>query len=151
MVRMTRILILCLVPFGCGATDDGDNSVGPDATAVSASCQEATEHSDLEWIQENILSTSCAAFNACHKGAALSAGGLNLESGTSEAAMLNTPSSRFPSFDLVVPGDPSSSYLMIIIGGEDGPIDPSVGTMPFNSPPLCDDKIDAIRRWIASM
>ena len=137
--------------MACGAGGGDDGPAGPDATAVSASCREATEHSDIEWIQDNVLTPSCAAFNACHKGAALSAAGLNLEAGNAESNMLGAPSTQFPSFDLVVAGDPSSSYLMIILGAEDGPLDPGVGTMPFSSDVLCEQKLDAIRRWIAAM
>ncbi len=40
---------------------------------------------------------------------------------------------------------------MIILGAEDGPIDTEVGTMPFGSEPLCQEKLDAISRWIAAM
>jgi hypothetical protein len=34
------------------------------------------------------------------------------------------------------------------IGGEPGP--ELEGFMPWNQPKLCDEKIDAIRRWIAA-
>lgn len=151
MTRIASILLFAAAAVGCSASDDGGDDIGPDATSVSASCQEATEHSDLEWIQDNVLSTTCATTGACHAGAASSALGLNLEAGNAEAEMLNKSSFRFPSFDLVSPGDPDSSYLLMILGGVDGPRQPGIGTMPLNSPPLCDEKIGAIRRWIESM
>jgi hypothetical protein len=127
---------------GCG--DDGGS--GADAM-VSASCLEADDHSDLPWIQENILTPSCAAFTACHRGSALSAEGLNLEDGMSEDNLVDIPSELFPDFDLVVPGDPMNSYLMIIIGQFEGPLGEG-GTMPFNNPLLCKQKRDALGRWI---
>jgi hypothetical protein len=40
---------------------------------------------------------------------------------------------------------------MVILGefpGPPGMIDPLVGTMPSNSPLLCQEKRDAIERWI---
>lgn len=129
----------------CG--DDG----GSDADAmVSASCIEAENHSDLPWIQENILTPSCAAFTACHRGSALSAEGLNLEDGMSEENLVGVESELFPEFDLVVPGDPMTSYMMIILGQFEGPLGEG-GTMPFNNPLLCQQKRDAIERWIADL
>lgn len=144
---------------GCGDSDvdppGADGSVGSDASAadagVSPSCMEATEHSDLAWIESEIFAPSCAAFGPCHQGAAVSAGGLNLEEGNSEANLVGVASGLFPEYDLVVPGDPDASYLMIILGHRDGPIDSSTGTMPYNNPLLCVEKRDAIERWITAL
>jgi hypothetical protein len=47
-----------------------------------------------------------------------------------------------------VPGDPDHSYLMVILGSIDGPIDPKTGTMPYNSSLLCQEERDAVKRWI---
>lgn len=145
--------------IGCGDSDvdppDADGSIDADGSvadaAVSASCMEATEHSDLAWIESEIFAPSCAAFGPCHQGAASSAGDLNLEEGNSEANLVGVASGLFPEYDLVVPGDPDASYLMIILGHRDGPIDPSTGTMPFNNPLLCVEKREAIERWILSL
>jgi len=112
---------------------------------------EAASHSDLAWIQDNILTSSCAAFGACHKGAAPQAGGLNLEAGQSEANMVGIPSGRFTDWNLVVAGDPDNSYLMVLLTGTGGPLSDEVGTMPFNNPTLCDPKIEAVRRWISAL
>jgi hypothetical protein len=122
-----------------------------DAMPLSPSCIEAADHSDLEWIQDNILSAGCAGFDACHKGNAAQAGGLNLENGQSQAAMLGIDSVRFTDWKLVVAGDPDNSYLMVLLTGEGGPLDDKVGTMPYNNPRLCEPKIDAIRRWITAL
>ena len=116
----------------------------------SATCLEAQDHSDLPWIQENVLTPSCAAFTACHKGAALSAEGLNLEDGMSLDNLVDVESELFPEFVLVVPGDPQNSYLMIVLGHFPGPLTDS-GTMPFNNPLLCTQKRDAIQRWIEGL
>ena len=121
----------------------------PDAAPLSASCVEAMDKSDILWIQDNIFN-SCAAFSACH-GAVTPAGGLNLESGFAEAAMLNVDSVLFPEYKLVVPGDPENSYLMTILGAVDGPLSDDVGTMPYNNPTLCQPKLDAIGRWISAL
>jgi hypothetical protein len=117
----------------------------PDAAAV---CLEATEHSDLAWLQDNLFTPSCASFNACHKGAALSAGGLSLEAGRTRDSMVNVASDLFPAFDMVVPGDPANSYLMIIMGQFDGPLADTIGTMPYQNPLVCTELRDAVQRWI---
>ncbi len=111
---------------------------------------EAADHSDLEWLQANVFD-SCSAFGVCHKGAAMSAGGLNLESGNTQDAMSGVTSTLFSDWTLVVPGDPANSYLMVILGAEDGPLKDGVGTMPYNNPLLCQPKLDAINRWITSL
>lgn len=146
--------VLAIAAIGCGGSDDGGGGADagePDAAGPSPSCLEAAQHSDLEWIQEEIFTPSCAAFGVCHMGNANSAGGLNLEEGMAAANMINVPSQLFPEYDLVVPGDPDSSYLLIILGGRPGPLDEDVMTMPYSSPPLCDEKIEAVARWVESL
>lgn len=152
------LAIALLTVSGCGGDEDGDGApVGPDASAneadaapLSASCVEAMDKSDILWIQDNVFN-SCAAFSVCHQGAAMSAGGLNLESGFAEAALINIDSQLFPDYKLVVPGDPDNSYLMTILGAAEGPLKDGVGTMPYNNPTLCEPKLDAIGRWITAL
>jgi len=122
----------------------------PDA-APSPSCLEASEHSDLAWIQDEVFTPSCASFRACHVGAASSAGGLNLEAGQSEANLVGVPSALYPEYQMVAPGRSQDSYLLIIIGGAEGPLSPEVGTMPLRSDLLCAPKRDAVARWIDSL
>jgi hypothetical protein len=134
---------------GGGGGDDGED--GP-----SASCLEAEDHSDIEWIQEEILSPSCANFVACHRGDAPDANGLNLEPGMAAGNMIDRPamSDTADGLDIVAPGDPENSYLLVVLGqfGEDDPrIPEDVGTMPYNSPLLCEEKRDAIERWISDL
>jgi hypothetical protein len=131
----------------CGG-DDGDGDGGVDA--ISAACMEATTHSDLAWLQEKVFTPSCSAFVSCHKGAATEAGNLSLEPGQLISQTVNVDSKLFPQFKRIVPGDPANSYMMIILGKFDGPIDSMVGTMPYNNPRLCNEKLDAIERWIAA-
>jgi hypothetical protein len=138
------------------ATSCGDTAVrlrdagGPDAMP-SASCLEAENHSDLEWLQENVFTPSCSAFTACHKGRALSAGGLNLEAGNVLDQLLDQPSIEFPEIEtLVTAGEPTSSYLLVVVGSRPGTL-PEAGTMPYNNPLLCKPKRDALERWILSL
>jgi hypothetical protein len=141
---MVTMIWLTWMVAGCGGDDDGDT---PDA-GISPSCMEATQHSDLAWIQENVFTPGCSAFNACHKGAAGQAGGLSLEAGQTIPQMVGVDSDLFPQYKRVAAGDPANSYVMIIMGQYQGPLNPDVGTMPLNNPLLCEEKRDAVERWI---
>lgn len=140
--------LLALLPAaGCGS--DGPDNDAPDA-AISPTCLEAVDRSDLGWIQDNIFTPGCAAFASCHQGAAYSAQGLSLEAGNTETSLINKPSARFPDEILVIPGQPQQSYLMKVLGSYEGPLSEQ-GTMPPNNPLLCVQKRDAIERWIMSL
>lgn len=152
-------LVLVVSSVACGGGDDG----GDDGEGSSAECIEAEEHSDLEWIQEKIFTVSCSLSTSCHRGSANSALMLNLEAGMSEANMLDVPAmGEFADgLDIVEPGQPEQSYLMVILGqyGTNDPRLPqdSAGnriTMPDSATgldPLCEQKRDAIERWITDL
>ena len=75
----------------------------------------------------------------------------------SEANLVGVPAvgDSADGLNLVEPGNPMESYLLIILGhyGTDDPRIPDDGnrTMPFNSPLLCEQKRDAIERWVESL
>ncbi len=143
-VRLPLLVVAALAAPLAGCPSD---DVVGDIDA-SVSCLAATRHDDLPWIQDNVLTPSCSNFTSCHKGTASMAGDLSLETGRSHAEMVGVASKQFPAWTLVVPGDPMHSYLMVALGQYPGPLDPRVGTMPFNSRLLCKQKRDAIERWI---
>ncbi len=146
-LRSSYMVILCAAA-GCSGGDSSADAM-PDPR-----CVEAETHADLEWLQENVFDRSCASFSSCHMGNAPSAGGLNLEEGMLEENVVNVESDLSPGMDIVEPGSPADSYMMVILGefGEDDPrIDPSVGLMPFNNELLCEQKRAAIGRWIESL
>ncbi|HVV81787.1 MAG TPA: hypothetical protein VHE35_01865 [Kofleriaceae bacterium] len=130
---------------GCPAGDDATADID-----ASPQCEAAKQHSDLAWIQENVFTPSCSNFTACHQGAASQAGGLDLSPGHAHDALVNVTSQQFPTWKLLVPGQPMMSYIMVALGQYEGPLDPRVGTMPYNSRLLCQEKRDAIERWIAA-
>lgn len=130
---------------GCG------NQASPreiDAAPAPA-CLEAAQHDDLAWLQANVFTPSCGAFSACHSGSATQALGLNLENGNTHGALVGNPSKRFTEQIFVVPGRPEASYLLTVVGEQDGPLS-STGTMPPNTPLLCPEKRAALSRWIAA-
>jgi hypothetical protein len=138
---------LLLAAAACGGDDDGG---APDA-GLSASCQEATTRSDFEFVQESILSASCSLSTSCHAGPA-PAGGLSLVDGDSEAALIAVGSTLEPDFNLVEPGDPDASYLLMILGREPLPAGVVItNPMPQANPPLCDEKIEAVARWVEQL
>jgi len=150
---MRPFVLLCMFSLattaGCGGGDEASADAMPDPL-----CIEAETHSDLAWLQDNVFTRSCAQFSSCHMGNAPSAGGLNLEEGMLEENVVNVESDLAPGMDIVEPGSPMDSYMMVILGeyGADDPrIDPSVGTMPYNNDLLCSQKREAIGRWIASL
>lgn len=152
------VLLFTSLATACGGGDADDTSTDEptvDAAPPDASpaCAEAAAEANptLTWVQAKIFDKSCSAFNDCHKGAASQAGDLNLESGNSYAALVDVDSNVAPGWKLVVPGDVDQSYLMVLLGLVDGPIDPDVGTMPGGTnPTLCVEKQEAVARWIAA-
>jgi hypothetical protein len=147
---MNRRLLLVLVfsTAGCRIMLDSDDTSGMTDGGTSAICQEATTHSDLAWIQDNVFTKACA-FSGCHKGTASSAGFLNLETGMSHSNLVAQPTQSITGFMRVVAGSDSTSYLMVAIDdpSASGP-EPQHGYMPQGNPELCQEKKDAIGRWI---
>src|ERR1700704_622765 len=147
---MYRLLLLVTVftTVGCRIILDDDGGGGTGTDADSGPCTEALQHSDLPWIQDNIFTKACA-FSGCHKGNASSAGYLNLESGMSHTQLVGVATTTETGLMRVVVNSPPTSYLMTAIhdSSASGP-EPKDGWMPQGNPELCQEKKDAIGRWI---
>jgi len=137
---MTKLAALLLALGSC-------TSSSPETTA-SPQCEAAAMHSDFAWIQTDVFDTSCT-LGGCHAGTAANAGHMSLEDGKAYASLVNVPSQIQPGWTRVVPGDPATSYLLVALGHEAGPMPPD-GYMPLSSPSLCPEQLDAIERWIAA-
>lgn len=142
------------LPGGETGPDAGDVGTSPsadagvpehDAVVELSECQEATLHSDHAWIQQKVFTPSCAT-SMCHAGADPEVG-LNLEAGRSLTNLVNKNASTAQGWVRVVPGDLSTSYLMVALGRVDGP-PPRDGIMPIGADPLCVEKLEAVERWI---
>lgn len=102
-------------------------------------------------IQTNIFSNGDSsgrvACTTCHTSQGRTpAGGLNLLPEASYAALVNVASRQKAGAILVIPGDPSSSYLVHKLEGAAGI---TGSRMPRNGPPfLTDGQMTIIRRWI---
>ena len=154
---MFRLACLLLVTGAACGTDSAGGpgsaeGLVPDAGMSSGgemtdSCTEATKHSDFAWIQEHVLTPSCATA-MCHAGAEPSVD-LSLEAGKAYANLVNKGASTASGWVRVVPGSPAQSYLMVAFGRAPGPM-PRDGFMPIGAPPLCAAKLDAVERWISA-
>ena len=163
----------CRYSLEDGASGNVDGGID---APPSASCLEATQHSDLPWIEENVFKRSCI-FSGCHNGTNTDAGQMDLRpsgspaTGSAPAAvggpgrtamhLVNVDSNLEPTFKVVVPNQPKQSYLMFMIQHIKGPdMDPPapvpfkdgkmVPLMPQNAggKPICIEKRQAIERWI---
>ncbi len=124
-----------------------DAGSDPDAAIPLTECEEATLHSDLAWIQDHVLTPSCAT-STCHAGASPDVG-LSLELGRSHVNLVNRNTSTVTGWRRVVPGQVAQSYLVVALGRAAGP-EPRDGFMPLGAEPLCVEKLEAIERWIAA-
>ena len=130
------------------------------------SCLNAATYSDFTSVTSLILAPKCGLSNSCHQGeGGRAAGYLDFRSvGSAYMSLVNKPSKVDPSRTLVVPGDTSKSFLLVMIGqlnpsDANPPLDEipkqdpngePVGLMPQDSTALCCQKLDAISRWIAA-
>src|SRR4051812_41815947 len=71
------------------APDGGSGDAGQQSLTE---CQEATQHSDLAWIQAKVFDASC--LTGCHSGANPTSG-MNLSSGRAYGALVNVPSNQY--------------------------------------------------------
>ncbi len=144
----------------CGDDDAADPDAdivdaGPDAPPpdASASCLEATQHSDFGWIQANVFAKSCFFATSCHTAAGNAPAGLSLTPELAYAELVDQPSTQVAAKMRIAPGVCADSYLYDKITNS-AAIQTGKKPMPptFNSQgqfvPLCQEKIDAICRWI---
>jgi hypothetical protein len=142
------VLVASLFAFAaCG--DDGASTPTVDAGPADASpaCAEATQHSDFTWIKANIFQKSCANFTSCHGAdATIHQENLHLTADLAFAQLVNVASGQVPGKMRVQPNSCADSYLYNKLSNMD--IKSGTSYMPASSPKLCQEKIDAVCRWI---
>lgn len=137
----------------------------PIDAGLSPTCLEAQTRSDLAFIEDKIFKFSCV-FSSCHDGSGEGAGDMDLREFMSHASLVNVDSttddraSFAGDYKLVVPNQPTQSYLLFMIRHipaadmtpPAGTPASDVGFMPQDDsgelPPLCEEKREAIERWI---
>jgi hypothetical protein len=148
-MRLGTLLLAASCVAGCKIDLDHGTKERTCMAGSSSSCMDAMSHQELSWLQKNVFTPQCASFAGCHNGDGTKQGKIDLRDGHSYTTLVNGPSTLLPGEILVVPGEPSTSYLEVMVGSEPGTIDPSVGLMPQTSNGLlCCQKLDAITRWI---
>ncbi|MCY3756344.1 MAG: hypothetical protein OXG96_01350 [Acidobacteria bacterium] len=94
-------------PDGGPADTDGGPTDGGSRPAVT-----------LVRLSGEIFTPRCAT-SGCHSGTTR-AGGLSLQAEDIATAIVDVPSEAKPDFNLVVPGDPVNSYLLMKMRGDEG-------------------------------
>jgi hypothetical protein len=130
----------------CGGGNNPDFDATP--ADASAACTLATSYQDFTTIQTEIFKRQCA-FMDCHDNVSPESM-MDLTATNARDQLVNIDCRLEVAVGLkrVIPNDPMNSYMMVILGQFSGPLDPDIGTMPENSPLLCQEKRDAIQRWI---
>jgi hypothetical protein len=162
-MRLLTLFVLCTAACGTDTgdvtteedvSDDGGGGGGsttmPPGDGPAAGdpiCRDAGAHSDLGWLQAHVFTPSCATA-MCH-GAEHASVGLSLAEGETYGNLVNHQTSTADGWIRVVPGSRTESYLLVALGREDGPM-PEDGYMPLGSPALCNEKLQAIERWVTA-
>ena len=154
----SRCLSLLLLVAACGGdtstertspdagtfSDASSTNTDPDAGAQTV-CDQAKTRSDFAFIQQHVLTPSCATA-MCHSGPEPEVG-LDLGAGAAYANLVNKGASTVTGWMRVTPGSLATSYLAVSLGRAEGP-PPRDGYMPLGADPLCLEKLEAIERWI---
>ncbi len=142
-MRNTLACALALFALGCGDTTSG----GPDM-AMSFSIPH-----NFDQINTEVLAFSCAAFSSCHQTKMLSTDNLDLHTDPYNA-LVGAPSvnAKAASQGLlrVKPCDSANSFLVIKLTLPNN-LDPNTdygAFMPYTSPHLPAEQIQAIKDWI---
>jgi len=155
-------LAIALVAAACGTP--GPSWV-PDAgpcTAYVSTIDLQTPTVSLAHDVMPVFAASCASAS-CHGIADMPQGGVFLgaelaqgsDSSTVRAMLVGASASEMPTMSLVAAGDPTHSFLMHKLDGDQCQFDTAcVGgscmlTMPFGTAQLSADDRDTVRRWIA--
>ena len=128
---------IVLIFFSIGLTFCSD-SIVESTPSIDEKVEPKIESATFTSIQTEILNKSCA-FSGCHVSGSVNP---NL-SGNSYSILVNKKSST--GMDYIKPNDPNNSYLLQKILGSSG-INGS--SMPLNSSPLSQEKINVITEWI---
>ena len=94
----------------------------------------------------SVFKTHCAV-SGCHKGK-YPKKKLTLEEDKFFEAIVNVNSLQVDSLKLVDTKQPEKSYLLMKVKGTEGIVD---DRMPIDAPPLVDEEIEVIEKWIQSL
>jgi hypothetical protein len=161
-VLALMVLVACRVDLDHAVYNDAQPRLcTPQPT--SATCSAAVGHSDLTYLQTNIITPKCALSDSCHTNRNpqdmldMSTKDKTFMLLVSQSSVLDT------SRQLVVPGNVNQSLMAAFIGAiKPAEADPpltelphskngdTIGTMPYDSSTMCCEKIDAVTAWITA-
>ncbi len=147
--RAAWILVLGALHFHCGAgngetlDERGRPLDQPFAPGIASRYGASTFEPTYEDIALSFLEPLCAD---CHGGGAPSTG-LDVTFERAFQEMVDVPSVQRPDLDLIEPGDPDNSYLIIKLEGGDEMLG---RLMPRGRPARPPEEIEIIRTWIAN-
>lgn len=134
--------MLLWIALGCA--DGDDEAVGTADTASADDTGDATTFTGttLQEVQDQVFTPSCA-LSYCH--AADAVGRPRLVEGLAWGDLVGQPSSQLPGPILVVPGEPTNSYLVMKLNGVPGIYG---ARMPFGGD-LHPTLITLVEKWIS--
>ena len=141
-VRVARVArAACVVALVAAAGACADFTVAPASVGPDTLVADPSFARDVQ----PILTARCATAG-CHTAVTHQAG-LVLQAGIAYDSLVGRPSTLAPQFVRVVPGDADASWLVRMIGA-----DPDarfgIERMPLGRPPLTDNQIATIVRWV---
>lgn len=139
MSKFSGLLLACLIASVLILASGCKSAPTPTAT-TPATAAGVSFSKDIQ----PVFNTSCVA---CHQGARAPAG-LNLESGSAHANLVNVKASEAAALNRVTPGAADKSYLVNKLLGTQAQVGGSGGQMPFNGAPLIPAQISLIQQWI---
>src|SRR4051812_21776400 len=86
-VLAVLLVTACRIDLDHRKESDGGTTGGMCMVTTAQPCMDATTHSDLTWIQDNIFSKQCT-FTGCHNGGSTDAGRLDLRNNAASLAHL---------------------------------------------------------------
>jgi hypothetical protein len=131
--------LLCAVGVGCA---DFEGVLDPAFGLPDVVVQAPTLTRDVQ----PLLDRRCA-FGGCHSAATHQAG-LTLVAASARSALVGQPARLRPGDTLVVAGDSARSWLLRMIGEDDGARG-GFSRMPLAASPLTANQRETIARWIA--
>ena len=133
------LLLVIVMSFGFSNDFRQDKAIKQDKKMVA-------EDKDFQKEVTAVFKMHCAV-SGCHKGT-YPKKKLSLEPEKFLEATINVNSLQIDSLKLVDIKQPEKSYLLKKVKGSDGIVE---SRMPIDAPPLIDEQIEVIEKWIQSL
>ena len=130
------LLVVSILVAACGSSSINTST----STTSTIPPSEVSFSQDIQ----TIFNLNCVV---CHQGTS-SSGELNLEPNAAYQNIVNIDSMQ-SSLKLVSPSNSENSYLWHKLAGTHRDVGGSGVRMPYNAPPLQQNELDLIKKWIA--